>query len=44
VRPVFADTFYWIAVTLPGDAAYAQASEITDDLVTTEEALTKAIA
>ena len=34
---VFADTFYWIALTLPGDAAYARAQQITDDIVTTEE-------
>ena len=36
---VFADTFYWIAVTLPGDAAFAQAEQVTDDIVTTEEVL-----
>ncbi len=39
MRAVFADTFHWIALTLPGDAAYARAQEITDDLVTTEEVL-----
>ena len=24
VKVVFADTFYWIALTLPGDAGYAR--------------------
>jgi predicted nucleic acid-binding protein len=41
VRRVFADTFYWIALTLPGDAAYARAQQVTDDLMTTEEVLTE---
>jgi uncharacterized protein len=39
VKPVFADTFYWIALTRPGDAAHARAEEISDDIVTTEEVL-----
>jgi hypothetical protein len=41
VNAVFADTFYWIALTLPGDAAYARAQEVTDDIVSTEEVLTE---
>ena len=41
MRVVFADTFYWIAVTLPGDAAYDRAQEVADDIVTTEEVLTE---
>ena len=41
MRTVFADTFYWIALTLPGDAAYARAHELTDDILTTEEVLTE---
>jgi predicted nucleic acid-binding protein len=41
VKPVFADTFYWIALTLPGDSAAARAGEFSDDLVTTEEVLTE---
>jgi predicted nucleic acid-binding protein len=36
---VFADTFYWIALTLPGDAAHARAHQVTDDILTTEEVL-----
>jgi predicted nucleic acid-binding protein len=36
---VFADTFYWIALTLPRDAAYERAQQVTDDIVTTEEVL-----
>ena len=38
---VFADTFYWIALTLPGDAGYERAQRITDDIVTTEEILSE---
>jgi predicted nucleic acid-binding protein len=38
---VFADTFYWIALTLPGDAAYARAHQVMDDILTTEEVLTE---
>jgi predicted nucleic acid-binding protein len=38
---VFADTFYWIALTVPGDAAYARAHQVTDDILTTEEVLTE---
>lgn len=40
MRVVFADTFYWIALTLPGDEAYDLAQQVTDDIVTTEEVLT----
>jgi predicted nucleic acid-binding protein len=39
VRAVFADTFYWIALAHPGDAAHHRADQITDDIVTTEEVL-----
>jgi hypothetical protein len=41
VKVVFADTFYWIALSLPGDAASARAGQIADDIVTTEEVLTE---
>ena len=41
MKAVFADTFYWIALTLPGDPAYARAHQVTDDVVTTEEVLTE---
>ena len=41
MRIVFADTFYWIALTLPGDAAYARAQQVMDNIVTTEEVLTE---
>ncbi len=41
MKAVFADTFYWIALTLPGDAAYARAGQVTDDILTTEEVLTE---
>jgi predicted nucleic acid-binding protein len=39
VKLVFADTFYWIALTLPGDAACARAEQVMDDIVTIEEVL-----
>ena len=39
MKAVFADTFYWIAVTLPGDAAHSRAELIKADIVTTEEVL-----
>ena len=41
MKAVFADTFYWIAPTLPGDPAYTRAQQVTDDVVTTEEVLTE---
>lgn len=39
MKAFFAGTFYWIALSLPGDAASARAQQFTDDLVTTEEVL-----
>ncbi len=36
---VFADTFYWIALTNPTDAAHERAREFTNDIVTAEEVL-----
>jgi uncharacterized protein len=41
VKAVFADTFYWIALSNPGDTAYSRAEQVTDDIVTTEEVLTE---
>ncbi len=41
MNAVFADTFYWIALTNPADAAHERANEFTNDLVTTEEVLTE---
>lgn len=38
---VFADTFYWIALTDSGDNAHARAMRIADDIVTTDEVLTE---
>lgn len=43
---VFADTFYWIAVTTPDDSAYARALEFSrsrppDQIVTTDEVLSE---
>ena len=36
---LFADTFYWIALTSPEDFAHRRASQVKDDVVTTEEVL-----
>ena len=38
---VFADTFYWIALTDSTDAAHKRARQVTDELVTTDEVLTE---
>jgi hypothetical protein len=41
VKAVFADTFYWIALTAPTDAAHHRAHhrahQVTGDIVTTDE-------
>ena len=39
MKTAFADTFYWIAITAPSDAAYERARRVTDDIVTTDEVL-----
>ena len=41
MKAVFADTFYWIALTDDTDAAHERADRITDDIVTTDEVLTE---
>ena len=41
MKPVFADTFYWIALTSPAEAAYERANQVTDDIVTIDEVLTE---
>ena len=38
---VFADTFYWIALTDSTDKAHERVLRITDDIVTTDEVLTE---
>ncbi len=38
---VFADTFYWIALTTPLDAAHERAKRFRNDIVTTQEVLTE---
>ncbi len=37
MNPVFADTFFWIAFTLPREAAHAQSQGVTNAIVTPEE-------
>ena len=39
MKAAFADTFYWIALTVPTDPAHVRASQFKDDLVTTDEVL-----
>jgi hypothetical protein len=39
VNAVFADTFYWVALTLPRDAAHSRASRFHAAIVTTQEVL-----
>jgi hypothetical protein len=41
LNTVFADTFYWIALTNPLDAAHGRANDVMSDIVTTEEVLTE---
>lgn len=41
MKRVFADTFYWIALTDSTDAAHERARQIADDLVTTDEVLSE---
>lgn len=41
MKRVFADTFYWIALTDPTDAAHERARQIADDVVTTDEVLSE---
>ncbi|MGH9622503.1 MAG: type II toxin-antitoxin system VapC family toxin [Bryobacteraceae bacterium] len=41
MKRVFADTFYWIALTDSTDAAHERARQITDDVVTTDEVLSE---
>lgn len=38
---VFADTFYWIALTDSSDSAHSLAAQIADEIVTTDEVLTE---
>jgi predicted nucleic acid-binding protein len=38
---LFADTFYWIALTLPRDVAHRRVSQIKGDMVTTDEMLSE---
>jgi uncharacterized protein len=38
---VFADTFYWIALTDSTDSAHLRAAQITDEILTTDEVLTE---
>lgn len=46
MKPVFADTFYWVSLTNPDDEAHARASayDLSDDrpdIITTDEVLTE---
>jgi predicted nucleic acid-binding protein len=41
VKQVFADTFYWIALTDSTDSAHQRARQVADDIVTTDEVLSE---
>ncbi len=41
MKPVFADTFYWIALPNHIDTARGRANDVANDIVTTEEVLTE---
>lgn len=41
MRTVFADTFYWIALTAPSDAAHARARQFRSNIITTDEVLSE---
>jgi hypothetical protein len=41
VNAVFADTFYWIALTVPTEADHQRANRFTENLVTTDEVLSE---
>jgi hypothetical protein len=41
VKAVFADTFYWIALTMPSEAAHQRALEFSGSIVTTDEVLSE---
>lgn len=41
MKAVFADTFYWIALTVPTEAAHGQASQFTGEIVATDEVLSE---
>ena len=41
MRTVFADTFYWIALTDSSDAAHERAQRVSEPIVTTDEVLTE---
>jgi uncharacterized protein len=49
MRSVFADTFYWVALTSPADAAHERALSVSrsiepDRIVTTDEVLAEYLA
>jgi hypothetical protein len=41
LKAVFADTFYWIALTVPAEAEYQRANQFTGSIVTTDEVLSE---
>ena len=41
MKAIFADTYYWIALTVPEDAGYERAQQIKDDIITTDEVLSE---
>ena len=41
MRAVFADTFYWIALTVPTEPSHRQANQFKQSIVTTDEVLSE---
>jgi predicted nucleic acid-binding protein len=41
VKAIFADTFYWIALTVPTEAAHERANQFTGNIVATDEVLSE---
>lgn len=41
MKAVFADTFYWIALTVPTEGSHQKASQFTESIVTTDEVLSE---
>jgi hypothetical protein len=41
VKAVFADTFYWIALTVPSEAEHERAHRLAQSIVTTDEVLSE---
>ena len=41
MKAIFGDTFYWIALTVPTEAAHERANQFTENIVTPDEVLSE---